>query len=57
MLFLLDEQDVSNTIFCSNSDSDEFLSTRIGRVRSITASSADSGIGIRKSSISEEEEN
>lgn len=54
LLQLLDEQDV----LCNNSDSDEFLlSTRIGRVRSITASSADSGIVIRKSSISEEEEN
>lgn len=51
-----DEQE--QDILCNNSDSDEFLlSTRIGRVRSITASSADSGIVIRKSSISEEEEN
>lgn len=44
-------------MFCNNSDSDDFLSTRIGRIRSITASSADSGIVVRKSSFSEEDEN
>lgn len=55
-LFLDDQEAASNTLFCSNSDSDNFLSTRIGRIRSITASSADSGIVIRKSSISEDDE-